>query len=71
MSTGLELHLVSARASAAGPGGREHAERDRLIRRAKNLSWLSLAYMSVEGAVGITALIRAPNGSRSASRAAR
>jgi divalent metal cation (Fe/Co/Zn/Cd) transporter len=31
------------------------AERDRLIRRAKALSWLSLAYMTVEGAVAITA----------------
>jgi divalent metal cation (Fe/Co/Zn/Cd) transporter len=34
-------------------------ERDRLIRRAKALSWLSLAYMTVEGAVGITAAILA------------
>ena len=32
----------------------ESRERDRLIRRAKALSWLSLAYMTVEGAVGIT-----------------
>jgi divalent metal cation (Fe/Co/Zn/Cd) transporter len=32
-------------------------ERDRLIRRAKTLSWLSLAYMTVEGAVAITAAI--------------
>ncbi len=31
------------------------AERDRLIRRAKALSWLSLAYMTAEGAVAITA----------------
>jgi divalent metal cation (Fe/Co/Zn/Cd) transporter len=31
------------------------AERDRLISRAKALSWLSLAYMTVEGAVAITA----------------
>jgi len=30
-------------------------ERDRLIRRAKALSWLSLAYMTLEGAVAITA----------------
>ena len=34
-------------------------ERDRLIRRAKALSWLSLAYMTVEGAVGITAALLA------------
>jgi hypothetical protein len=31
------------------------AERDRLISRPKALSWLSLAYMTVEGAVAITA----------------
>jgi divalent metal cation (Fe/Co/Zn/Cd) transporter len=30
-------------------------ERDRLIRRAKALSWLSLAYMTAEGAIAITA----------------
>jgi len=30
-------------------------ERDRLIRQAKTLSWLSLAYMTLEGAVAITA----------------
>ncbi len=35
----------------------EVAERDRLIRRAKALSWLSLAYMSAEGASAITAAI--------------
>jgi divalent metal cation (Fe/Co/Zn/Cd) transporter len=35
------------------------AERDRLIRRAKALSWLSLAWMTVEGAVAITAAILA------------
>jgi divalent metal cation (Fe/Co/Zn/Cd) transporter len=33
------------------------AERDRLIRWAKTLSWLSLAWMTVEGAVAITAAI--------------
>jgi divalent metal cation (Fe/Co/Zn/Cd) transporter len=32
-------------------------ERDRLIRRAKALSWLSLAWMTVEGAVAITAAL--------------
>jgi divalent metal cation (Fe/Co/Zn/Cd) transporter len=32
-------------------------ERDRLIRRAKTLSWLSLAYMTAEGAIAITAAI--------------
>lgn len=29
--------------------------RSRLIRRAKLLSWLSLVWMTVEGAVGVTA----------------
>jgi divalent metal cation (Fe/Co/Zn/Cd) transporter len=37
----------------------EPAERDRLIRRAKALSWLSLAYMTAEGAIAITAAILA------------
>jgi divalent metal cation (Fe/Co/Zn/Cd) transporter len=37
----------------------DHAERDRLIRRAKALSWLSLAWMTVEGAVAVTAAILA------------
>jgi len=35
----------------------ELGERDRLVRRAKALSWLSLAYMSAEGGVAITAAI--------------
>ena len=34
-------------------------ERDRLVRRAKALSWLSLAWMTVEGAVAITAALAA------------
>jgi divalent metal cation (Fe/Co/Zn/Cd) transporter len=34
-------------------------ERDRLIARAKLLSWLSLAWMTVEGAVAVTAAILA------------
>ncbi len=37
----------------------ELAERDRLIARAKALAWLSLAYMTAEGAIGITAAILA------------
>ncbi len=40
-------------------GGLELAERDRLIRRAKALSWLSLAYMTAEGTIAITAAILA------------
>jgi divalent metal cation (Fe/Co/Zn/Cd) transporter len=60
MSTGLELHVVSSfRPQAAEPDAGELAERNRLIRRAKVLSWLSLAYMSVEGAVGIGAAMLA------------
>jgi len=35
-----------------GPG-----ERDRLIRHAKALSWLSLAYMAAEGAIALTAAL--------------
>ncbi len=34
-------------------------ERDRLVRRAKGLSWLSLAWMTVEGAIAITAALMA------------
>jgi divalent metal cation (Fe/Co/Zn/Cd) transporter len=33
----------------------DRLERERLIRRAKRLSWLSLAYMIAEGAIAITA----------------
>jgi Co/Zn/Cd efflux system component len=39
------------------PSGREPAERDRQIRRAKALSWLSVAWMTVEGTVAITAAL--------------
>ena len=41
-------------ATSPAPG-----ERDRLIHRAKTLSWLSLAYMTAEGAIGVTAAILA------------
>jgi divalent metal cation (Fe/Co/Zn/Cd) transporter len=34
-------------------------ERDRLIRRVKALSWLSLGWMTIEGAVGIAAAVAA------------
>jgi divalent metal cation (Fe/Co/Zn/Cd) transporter len=47
----LELPIV-----ATPPDVRE---RDRLIRRAKALSWLSLAYMTAEGAIAIAAAITA------------
>jgi divalent metal cation (Fe/Co/Zn/Cd) transporter len=49
----LELPTLSdAKAPAVDPG-----ERDRLIGRAKALSWLSLAWMTVEGAVAVTAAL--------------
>jgi len=58
MSTSpIELPVAgSARAARQlfGPG-----ERDQLIRRAKALSWLSLAYMTGEGAIAITAALLA------------
>jgi divalent metal cation (Fe/Co/Zn/Cd) transporter len=53
MSTLVELPTLPV----AAPGGPEPDERDRLIRRAKALSWLSLAWMTVEGAVAITAAL--------------
>jgi divalent metal cation (Fe/Co/Zn/Cd) transporter len=56
----LQLSTITARPPAARPqSGLEPDERDRLIRRAKALSWLSLAYMTAEGAIGITAAILA------------
>jgi divalent metal cation (Fe/Co/Zn/Cd) transporter len=56
----LELPALAERASASRQESRlELAECDRLIRRAKALAWLSLAYMSAEGAIGITAAILA------------
>jgi divalent metal cation (Fe/Co/Zn/Cd) transporter len=53
MSTLIELPTVPASASTGTGSG----ERDRLIRRAKALSWLSLAWMTLEGAVAITAAL--------------
>jgi divalent metal cation (Fe/Co/Zn/Cd) transporter len=59
-SPSLELATVTALPSASRqPSPREPVERDRLIRRAKALSWLSLAYMSAEGAIAITAAVLA------------
>ena len=52
----LELPTLPAPpATAPLQSALEAAERDRLIRRAKALSWLSLAYMTAEGAIAITA----------------
>ncbi|MGA2322162.1 MAG: cation transporter [Solirubrobacteraceae bacterium] len=61
MSTpSLELPTVAGPAHARQRESRlELAERDRLIRTAKALSWLSLAYMTAEGAIAITAAILA------------
>lgn len=59
MSTSsLELPTLQIDSAAAGAITELHPrERDRLIRRAKALSWLSLAWMTVEGAVAITAAL--------------
>jgi divalent metal cation (Fe/Co/Zn/Cd) transporter len=61
MSTqSLELPTVSTpQVGSYQEERREPAERDRLIRRAKLLSWLSLLYMTAEGAVAITAALLA------------
>jgi divalent metal cation (Fe/Co/Zn/Cd) transporter len=53
MSTLIELPTLSV----ATPSGPDSGERDRLIRRAQALSWLSLAWMMVEGTVAITAAL--------------
>jgi divalent metal cation (Fe/Co/Zn/Cd) transporter len=53
MSTLVQLPTTPG-VAADGP---DQGERDRLIRRAKTLSWLSLAWMTVEGAVAITAAL--------------
>jgi divalent metal cation (Fe/Co/Zn/Cd) transporter len=57
----LELPTLSSPPATAPPRlpALEEGERDRLIRRAKTLSWVSLAYMTVEGAVAITAAMLA------------
>lgn len=55
MSTLVEPSTVPL----VGLSGLDPGERDRLIRRGKALSWLSLAWMTVEGAVAITAALLA------------
>ena len=57
-SPSLELPVIAAR-PASPPSVLEPVERDRLIARAKALSWLSLAYMTAEGAIAIAAAILA------------
>jgi divalent metal cation (Fe/Co/Zn/Cd) transporter len=53
VSSQLELPIVSSRP----PRGLGSGERDRLISRAKALSWLSLGWMAVEGTVAIAAAL--------------
>ena len=59
--TPLELPAVAISPPELGAPAIAATEprRDQLVRRAKLLSWLSLAYMTVEGAVAITAAILA------------
>jgi divalent metal cation (Fe/Co/Zn/Cd) transporter len=56
-ATPLELPITQS--TQASPTRPAPGERDRLIRRAKTLSWLSLTYMTAEGAIGVTAAILA------------
>ncbi len=55
-TTPLELPITRGAQATQAP---DPIERDRLIRRAKALSWLSLAYMTAEGAIAITAAVLA------------
>ena len=56
----VELPTIHVAPAAAGvTPARDLQRRDRLIRQAKTLSWVSLAWMTVEGAVGITAALAA------------
>lgn len=55
--TQLPTVAVPAPARRSTAGGLPAVERDRLIRRAKALSWLSLGWMTIEGVVAITAAI--------------
>ncbi len=61
MSAPAKLPVIAASrpTSGIGPVAARDPERDRLIGRAKVLSWLSLAWMTVEGAVGIAAALMA------------
>ena len=58
MST-TRIELPIARSTPAGQHRLDPRERDRLIRHAKALSRLSLAYMSAEGASAVIAAILA------------
>ena len=54
-----QIDLPIARTTSEEQQRLDPRERDRLIRRAKALSWLSLAYMTAEGAIAITAALLA------------
>jgi divalent metal cation (Fe/Co/Zn/Cd) transporter len=53
------LELPITRSTQIAQQRLDTGERDRLIRRAKALSWISLAYMTAEGAIAITAALLA------------
>ena len=53
MSTSLDLPTFPV----ARQTGKDPDDRDQLVRRAQTLSWLSLAWMTVEGAVAIAAAL--------------
>ena len=57
----VPVELPVLQVAPAAPASSDHAprERERLIRQAKTLSWVSLAWMTVEGAVAITAALTA------------
>jgi divalent metal cation (Fe/Co/Zn/Cd) transporter len=59
VSPPVELPVAASAPPAPVASGPPNRERDRLIRQAKALSWLSLGWMTVEGAVGITAALLA------------
>ena len=58
MST-TPLELPIARSTQVAQQCLDPRERDRLIHRAQALSWLSLAYMTAEGAIAVTAALLA------------
>ena len=59
MTPPVELPTLPAAPAAPARLAGNAVERDRLSRRAKGLSWLSLGWMTLEGAVGIAAAITA------------
>lgn len=52
-----EPSVARAALSAPGPSNNATPERERLIGRAKALSWLSLGWMAIEGAIAIAAAL--------------